>query len=63
VIGGQEISKTGKGLLFYHMPLLGKEGALVSIALTFAPLVVLLGLIKVLPPWDDHAKHVPTAAH
>ncbi|MBF8285029.1 MAG: hypothetical protein HW378_3944 [Anaerolineales bacterium] len=63
VIGGQEISKTGKGLLFYHMPFFGKEGALVAIALTFAPLVVLLGLIKVLPPWDDHAKHVPTAAH
>ena len=63
VIGGQEISKTGKGLIFYLMPLLGKEGALVAIALTLAPLVVLLGLIKVLPPWDDHAKHVPTAAH
>jgi len=63
VIGGQEISKTGKGLLFYHMPFLGKEGALVAITLTLAPLVVLLGLIKVLPPWDDHAKHVPTAAH
>jgi len=63
VIGGQEISKTGKGLLFYHMPFFGKEGALVAIALTFAPLLVLLGLIKVLPPWDDHAKHVPTAAH
>src|SRR3989338_6067414 len=63
VIGGQEISKTGKGLLFYHMPFLGKEGALVAITLTFAPLVVLLGLIKVLPPWDDHAKLAPTAAH
>ena len=63
VIGGQEISKTGKGLLFYHMPFLGKEGALVAITLTLAPLVVLLGLIKVLPPWDDHAKHAPTAAH
>jgi len=63
VIGGQEISKTGKGLIFYLMPLLGKEGALVAIALTLAPLVVLLGLIKVLPPWDDHAKHAPTAAH
>ena len=63
VIGGQEISKTGKGLLFYHMPLLGKEGALVAITLTLAPLVVLLGLIKVLPPWDDRAKLAPTAAH
>ena len=63
VIGGQEISKTGKGLLFYHMPFFGKEGALVAIALTLAPLVVLLGLIKVLPPWDDHAKLAPTAAH
>jgi len=63
VIGGQEISKTGKGLIFYHMPFFGKEGALVAIALTLAPLVVLLGLIKVLPPWDDHAPLAPTAAH
>jgi len=51
VIGGQEISKTGKGLLFYHMFIGGKEGALVAIALTLAPLVALLGLSWLFPPW------------
>ena len=55
VIGGQEISKTGKGLLSYHMPLLGKEGALVAIALTLAPLALLFGLTRLFPPWEDEA--------
>ncbi len=53
VIGGQEISKTGKGLLFYHLPILGKEGALVALALCIAPIVALLGIVKLLPPWMD----------
>ncbi len=55
VIGGQEISKTGKGLLFYHMPLLGKEGALMAITLCIAPMLALLGLIKLFPPWMEAA--------
>ena len=57
VIGGQEISKTGKGLLSYHLPFLGKEGALVAIVLTLAPLAVLFGLTRLFPPWEDHATH------
>ena len=56
VIGGQEISKTGKGLLSYHMPLLGKEGALAAILLTLAPLALLFGLTRLFPPWEDEAK-------
>jgi len=51
VIGGQEISKTGKGLLFYQLFVGGKEGALVAIALSVAPLIALLGLSRILPPW------------
>ena len=62
VIGGQEISKTGKGLLSYHMPFFGQEGALVAILLVLAPLVVLLGMIKLFPPWDSHAPHAAPAA-
>jgi predicted membrane protein len=61
VIGGQEISKTGKGLLSYHLPLFGKEGALVAIALTLAPLVLLFGLTRLFPPWEDQA-HLTEAA-
>jgi Ni/Fe-hydrogenase subunit HybB-like protein len=53
VIGGQEISKTGKGLLSYHMPLLGQEGALMAILLTLAPLALLYGLARLFPPWED----------
>jgi Ni/Fe-hydrogenase subunit HybB-like protein len=62
VIGGQEISKTGKGLLSYHLPFLGQEGALVAIILVIAPLVVLLGMIKLFPPWEDHSPHAAPAA-
>ena len=39
VIGGQEISKTGQGLVHYHMQLFGREGLLASIAVVAAPLV------------------------
>lgn len=65
VIGGQEISKTGKGLLTYQLSLWGKEGALMAIALSVAPIAVLFGLTKLFPPWAEHAthaKHVGEAA-
>jgi Ni/Fe-hydrogenase subunit HybB-like protein len=55
VIGGQEISKTGKGLLSYYMPLFGKEGALMAAALIIAPFLVLVVLTRLFPPWEDHA--------
>ena len=62
VIGGQEISKTGKGLLSYHLSFLGQEGALVAIILILAPIAVLLGMVRMFPPWEDHAEHpVPKA--
>ena len=63
VIGGQEISKTGKGLLEYHMPFFGMEGALAAIALTFAPLALLYGLIRLFPPWEDKAKLTDAGGH
>ena len=52
VIGGQEISKTGKGLLDYPMQILGKEGLISALALVVAPLVVLLGITRLFPPWE-----------
>jgi predicted membrane protein len=55
VIGGQEISKTGKGLLSYYMPLFGKEGALMAAGLIIAPFLVLVVLTRLFPPWEDHA--------
>ena len=57
VIGGQEISKTGKGLLSYQLHFLGKEGALMAIILILAPIAVLFGLTRLFPPWADAATH------
>ncbi len=58
VIGGQELSKTGKGLLSYQMPFFGMEGALVAILLTLAPLAMLFVLTQLFPPWADHRRTV-----
>ncbi len=57
VIGGQEISKTGKGLLSYQLHWGGKEGALVAVLLTMAPLGLLFILTRLFPPWSDDATH------
>jgi predicted membrane protein len=57
VIGGQEISKTGKGLMSYHLPIFGKEGALMAVLLTMAPLGLLYVLTRLFPPWADKATH------
>ena len=55
VIGGQEISKTGRGLLAYPLQVLGKEGLISALWLVFAPLVVLLGVVRLFPPWEHKA--------
>ncbi len=52
VIGGQEISKTMKGLLSYHLPIGGPEGLLAAIAVLLGPLVLLWVLVRLFPPWD-----------
>jgi len=51
VIGGQEISKTGKGLLAYHPPILGREGLLAAGVVLITPFVLLLGMVQLFPPW------------
>jgi predicted membrane protein len=55
VIGGQEISKTGKGLLEYAMQIRGKEGLISALLLVVAPLIVLLGITRLFPPWEHKA--------
>jgi predicted membrane protein len=55
VIGGQEISKTGKGLLEYPMQIRGKEGLISALLLVVAPLIVLLGITRLFPPWEHKA--------
>jgi Ni/Fe-hydrogenase subunit HybB-like protein len=51
VIGGQEISKTGLGLLTYHVTLFGRESVLSAAAVVAAPLVTLWVMTRLFPPW------------
>jgi len=53
VISGQEIAKTMKGLLEYHVPFFGREGLLTALTALIGPLVLLFILTRVLPPWLD----------
>jgi len=61
VIGGQEIAKTGKGLLTYQPLIFGREGILAAASVLVAPFVLLLVMIWVLPPWQA-ATISPSAA-
>ncbi len=51
VIGGQEIAKTGKGLLSYQLVLLHREGLLTAVSVAVAPLFLLWATVRVLPPF------------
>ncbi|MEK7873005.1 MAG: NrfD/PsrC family molybdoenzyme membrane anchor subunit, partial [Chloroflexota bacterium] len=55
VIGGQEIAKTGKGLLSYQLVLLHREGLLTAVSVAVAPLLLLWAMVRVLPPWENAA--------
>lgn len=59
VIGGQEIAKTGKGLLTYQLVLLHREGLLTAVATAVAPLVLLWAMVRLLPPWGNNATPLP----
>jgi len=53
VIGGQEIGKSTKGLLTYHMPLWGHESFISASILVIAPFILLWLLTRLFPPWAD----------
>jgi predicted membrane protein len=53
VIGGQELAKTGQGLLEYELVVLHKEGLVTAMAVVVAPLLLLWGMVKLLPPWGQ----------
>jgi len=55
VIGGQEISKTGQGLLNYQMQIWGREGMVAAASTIIAPLILLAVMVRLLPPWGDNA--------
>ena len=52
VIGGQEISKTGKGLVAYHPTILGREGLLAAGAVLTIPILLILVMVRLFPPWE-----------
>jgi Ni/Fe-hydrogenase subunit HybB-like protein len=53
VIGGQELSKTMKGILTYHPIVFGREGVLTALLLFSGPFVVLSLIARLLPPWEE----------
>jgi predicted membrane protein len=55
VIGGQEISKTGKGLLSYEPEIFGREGLVAAGSVLVAPFVLLLIALRVVSPWNEEA--------
>jgi Ni/Fe-hydrogenase subunit HybB-like protein len=59
VIGGQEIAKTGKGLLTYHPTLLGREGILAAASVIVTPFILLWVMIQLFPPWLENAISFP----
>ncbi|MGB5079843.1 MAG: NrfD/PsrC family molybdoenzyme membrane anchor subunit [Burkholderiales bacterium] len=61
VIGGQEIAKTGKGLLTYHLPLLGREGMLAAASVIVTPFILLWIMIQLFPPWLENAISLPVS--
>jgi len=60
VIGGQEISKTGQGLLDYHMLIFHREGLVTAAATVIAPLILLAVMVRLLPPWVQNATSSPS---
>jgi Ni/Fe-hydrogenase subunit HybB-like protein len=53
VIGGQLFSKSFLGYTTYKMGFATHEGLLPAILVMVLPFVILAGLIRLLPPWDD----------
>ncbi len=53
VIGGQEIAKTGRGLLAYSPEFWGREGLVAVLLIDLGALGLIWLLTRVLPPWRD----------
>jgi len=51
VIGGQELSKTMQGLVYYRPPILGRESLLAAATIFALPFGFLWVLTRLLPPW------------
>jgi Ni/Fe-hydrogenase subunit HybB-like protein len=56
VIGGQEIAKTGKGLLVYHPAVFGREGILAAASVVITPFILLSIMVRLFPPWEEEGE-------
>jgi Ni/Fe-hydrogenase subunit HybB-like protein len=56
VIGGQLFSKTFLGYTTYKMGFASREGLLPALILLLLPFGILFGLLKALPPWEEHTE-------
>ena len=56
VIGGQELSKTMKGLLTFTPELFGRESLFTVLIISICPYVMLWFVTKLLPPWKDNVE-------
>ena len=52
VIGGQELSKTAKGLITFTPPVWGREGVVWALSLLGGTFVLLWAMTRLLPPWE-----------
>jgi predicted membrane protein len=51
VLGGQLFSKSLRGLTVYKIGIAGREGVIAAAGLTILPFLILLVLVRILPPW------------
>ena len=54
VIGGQLFSKSFLGYTTYKLEFATREGVLTAGILMILPFFILWGLVKLLPPWQEH---------
>ena len=62
VIGGQLFSKSFLGYTSYKLDFITREGILVAAGLTILPLIILVFLLKLLPPWREESPNVTAKA-
>jgi Ni/Fe-hydrogenase subunit HybB-like protein len=61
VIGGQELSKTMHGLIYFSPPFLGREGLLATAVVFALPFGMLWVLTRLFPPWVPSQGQLPSA--
>jgi predicted membrane protein len=57
VIGGQLISKSGRGFLDYHLEFMGKEGLLMALLIFAGPFVAYYVISRFIPVFDTRIGH------